>query len=994
MRFLLPALALAVLVAAALLGGGSGPFGAGDLRGGSGVEDAQGHHSKAADERGTADAPAVLAGRPAPPVPLAQGRCGVHGVVRDARSGQPVAGVPVHAIYSYVYEWGHLLASTVAEADGSYALRDLEPCLVPVFVVALGRGWIPERGLDPDVYLQGERRWRVGLRREAWAEHDLRVVPGARVAGEVLLPDGRPAVGATVFVSSAWNGGQSPTHDGFPWAAVPELRTDTAGRFVLDALPPSRGTVFHAGLEGYRGTESDPMALTREKTARIVLRFDDRRDVDVLVLDAVTGHPVARVDVGIGGETRSRPTGRDGRVRLEGVPRSGLRIEAEASGYAAYASEGDAWKILIRRDEEGHEFVEIRLEPEATLRGQVSCPEGLDPGRVRVLVEALAVPGHERFQRDGGVDTDGRFAIVVPSKGRFVVSMSERMENCDYEAPSVEAEPGGPGVVLSPRLTWTREIVLPDSGKTWRLTLLGPVGLPLAGASFRRGFPPHRYDIGVRHALDFENGVVQLDVGPGTPGTWLFVLEPRTASGVAAGTVCLGPFDDRGGERTVRLPVARRLEGRILDDGGRPVAGVEVRACPVPPRDAPANARWGGVLAAGVSDKRGRFVLANLGVDEVDLDVWAWPDFLLPPRVRARVGTDDALVRLRPSVTARVRVLLPDGKPAAHAKIQVTCVEGVRCEAMQGNVWRFREYRTDTSGEIRIEGLDPDASYDLRIEPHWKPPGLQWKRIESWRPQDTAFRLERRACLAGVAVDGAGIPQGGVAVYLRDGEGEIHEVGAGWGGAFTFDDLPPGPVKLGAQHGPARKNTDGLFTVAAQADDEDVQVVVESRRDLRIVFPEGDPGRTQHLRMRITRRDGAGEGPRTDTHYDNDGEFLFRGLEPQARYWVWAGPTETGRHVYLEVPPGVEEVEARLVPGGVVQGTVVLPPKAVHAWVAIQERGIVTRAKIRGDGSFDLIGIPPGTWTVEAECETNSGERTARGTAAAGESVDLDLTVP
>lgn len=419
-----------------------------------------------------------------------------------------------------------------------------------------------------------------------------------------------------------------------------------------------------------------------------------------------------------------------------------------------------------------------------------------------------------------------------------------------------------------------------------------------------------------------------------------------------------------------------------------------MRARPTPPPGRAPVERWGGALAHAISDAHGRFVVDGLGVDEVDLDVWAWPDFTTPSwvRVRTGTGTDDVVLRVRQTRAARVRLLFPDGTPARQGKLQVTAVAGEQWRTMQGAVWRFRVYRPDESGGIRIAGLDPDARYDLYVQPPAGRPGLQGTWLRGWRPEDTDIRLERAGVVAGTVRDPDGKPVHSATVWLRDAEGATHSDGAGWDGDFAFVGLSPGRVVLGACFGPRPASWDGFFTAEAEVGDEDLVVPVHSRRDLRVVFAQGSPRPSTPGRVRLTHRGPAGDATLHGVDWMSDVACLFRGLEPGARYVVWAGPTETGRYAYVEVGPTTTEVELTLVPGGVIAGSVALPAERYDASARIAERGVLLHTRVRDDGSFDLLGVPPGTWTVEVTCDLPSGRsRSARARAAPGDTLHLEL---
>ena len=442
------AVALAVLLLAVLGGAALGvdPLGlldrADDAEEQAGLRTEPGHGDEAAPQP-------TLKGRPPPELPLARGTGGIHGVVRDARTGAPVAGATVHVLRCppncFV---PYSVATTTSDVDGAYHLGDLPHVGEILAVVACGVGWVSERALDPDSWAFQERRWRAGLRRGVWVPHDLAVMRGARLEGEIRRPDGTPAGGASVFVD--WNGGPDATHHGFPWSAVPEATADAAGRFVLDGLPPARGRTVAAYLDGYVRTESDPFDLALDGVAYVSFAFTDHRRIRVRVVDARSGKRIRDAVVEVPEVDRDKPFG--DRVAELVVPPKDVRLEVTAPAYRPYVSHGDAWDDVLRPDGQGGGQGEVRLEPEALVHGRVVCPDGLPPSGVTVRVETLGDPWGA-YAVGGLTSADGAFQIPVPKGARYAVRVdSDPIGRGFYASTPVEADADGAAVVVHARL--------------------------------------------------------------------------------------------------------------------------------------------------------------------------------------------------------------------------------------------------------------------------------------------------------------------------------------------------------------------------------------------------------------------------------------------------------------------------------------------------------------------------------------------------------------
>lgn len=157
----------------------------------------------------------------------------VRGIVVDGH-GRPLPAARVWISSGEAFRW-HGTETLGVAADGTFALRD----------VADGR-WIgalcPGRLRSP---LQQ-------IRRPDGPTRELRIVldrAGCSLAGRVFDPDGRPAADARVFVGA--DSGAVPTSEAIMAGFRPpfDLRTDQAGRFRADGLPPGP-TRVHARAAG------------------------------------------------------------------------------------------------------------------------------------------------------------------------------------------------------------------------------------------------------------------------------------------------------------------------------------------------------------------------------------------------------------------------------------------------------------------------------------------------------------------------------------------------------------------------------------------------------------------------------------------------------------------------------------------------------------------------------------------------------------------------
>ncbi|MBN2495872.1 MAG: carboxypeptidase regulatory-like domain-containing protein [Deltaproteobacteria bacterium] len=122
--------------------------------------------------------------------------------------------------------------------------------------------------------------------------------------------------------------------------------------------------------------------------------------------------------------------------------------------------------------------------------------------------------------------------------------------------------------------------------------------------------------------------------------------------------------------------------GRVVDLGGRPLAGAEVEGRSVQ-----------GGFASGRTDRRGHFCLELGAAHPVRAVLSARAEGYLPEHVPAQPGSPARLVLKRPVRLAGLVSL--DGQPVASAEV-FACTDRVRTA-------------TDSSGRFAIDGLPPDT---------------------------------------------------------------------------------------------------------------------------------------------------------------------------------------------------------------------------------------------------------------------------------------------
>jgi len=124
--------------------------------------------------------------------------------------------------------------------------------------------------------------------------------------------------------------------------------------------------------------------------------------------------------------------------------------------------------------------------------------------------------------------------------------------------------------------------------------------------------------------------------------TWLHVHGARTGTGERLGPAVLGPFTGET-RRTVTLPPAMTIRGRVPGPDAAPVAGVAVSATLA----RPPNERLSLVDDRTRTDATGRFTLDGLAADLYRLRLTPSRKYAEPKPVVVRGGADGVVLRLR-----------------------------------------------------------------------------------------------------------------------------------------------------------------------------------------------------------------------------------------------------------------------------------------------------------------------------------------------------------
>jgi hypothetical protein len=938
----------------------------------------------------------IRADRPDPAAPLEVRllRPGVlEGRVIADGTGVAVAGVPVIAIWADPA--GHDM-KTSSDVEGRYSIRGISPGKSSV--LAFGNGWVSKD-------LAGPARWSralasVDIPDGGSAGRDLVVVPAARLRGRVVDADNRGVAGVLV------EGRVPPEPDGrrdrdLPLDLTGEWKTGRDGGFEVPLLLPGVPYRFTAVRDGVRlaGQETQPAAPG--SAVEVVLRLPPERRLPVRVVDAAEGRPLPGMEVSVSAwffpdEDTSLhcrwTTGEDGTVLVGPLPAVYLRVSIdgvtgryEGASAEVNVSQHDTIEIRVARADaaDAHDLliegtvlspdgnpapgVEWRCrgvddfatdcfggpDPVTDFRGRFRA-EGLRPGAYRV--RATAVRGGRALEGEEEVPAGARDVVV-------------RLHDAALAAAGLD------GADLSGRV---------------RVMVLDAGGAPVPGGKVRAHFivadgsedHEEREMLGGRCAFPPPEG--------GAAKLWIEVLEPKDAGGnpVPLAHGLFGPFPVAPGEIQVRLAPESALEGRVVDASGAGVAGVPVSVvCAF--EEVPGGEQWTrSDLGAAETGADGAFRIGGLAERAYRLTARPPRQYAPPDPLSARGGAKDLRLVLKAAAAPSVTVLDYDGKPVADASVRVS-----REDREDDATASYR--RTSSGGIVRIEGLDPDLTYDLEVMPYGRADLLPAKR-PGWKPADTTVRLEHGYELEVFVKDPGGRPLAEVGVTARDpgASEDLQSSSTDDEGRAILKRLRAGPVRVEASIPGAGGRPSRSAAVTAPAESGKAEIVL-------------DPGGQAMVRVRGWTKDRSGsvyfaadeELEPTQAGVGDDGAIHLRGLDPGKGYNVfireWSdenGKAAIRRCALLRgVKAGDPLREVDLADGKEITGKAVVPA-GTEGWsvAALLGKTILFDGYPAEDGTFRIPAMPDGEWAVVVYFTAPDGRYHAgTGKCAAGGTVEI-----
>ena len=447
----------------------------------------------------------------------------------------------------------------------------------------------------------------------------------------------------------------------------------------------------------------------------------------------------------------------------------------------------------------------------------------------------------------------------------------------------------------------------------------------------------------------------------------------------ADGYIVAGPVTHTidSGSLVVRLERAGRIEGRVVDPRGRPIAGALVRAFgeqataaapgtdslgvtdgPVPPISAAGGSSLA-FIGQATTAPDGVFLLGNLQPGPYTVAA-SHKDFA--PAAIEQVRVDGGATR------SGVRITMERGAELVGRVVddRGDGLESIPVELRAAEERMPRMTVTSSDGSFSFEGVRGEAT--VTALPYDLPPSRTTVTVEGDAPVTVELALSSSLyTMRGRVVDERGFAVSGALITVSSNDPRTptrRNAKSDADGTFSVPALPAPPYSLRAEHPSfSRARLSELEEI------EDVEVVMSA--GVTLLGEVLDDWTNEGLPNASVRLDGP---MKTETKTRSDGTFVFRQL-PTGTYDVNLSHVDyetQAQRVVIEPPRYVDRPQeldrVRLVPGGVVEGEVLDSHGDPVAGAEVTwddpprwHRAVRTDAR----GTFRLRGVPAGSvWII------------------------------
>ncbi len=823
---------------------------------------------------------------------------------------------------------------------------------------------------------------------------------GGRIQGRLILPeDGKISIqdlaGSSVDLQRTTQRGNSSSSSTVRTAKI------EAPAFDFDGLAPDGDYGVSLDTELGYAPQLDGLAVEAGKTREIELEFRPGVTLEGRVQDE-TGAPAAEIDVqanssnparGLRHVWRMAKTGSDGTFRLRGLSPGTVTVHVNATGF-----EREERELTAAQEGELLQGIEFVLKRGFQIAGRVQWPDGSQASKAMIEVQSEN-PAKGWFQSSFPCAEDGSFVASG------LLDASYRLEASGVRTEEVRetSKITGKERTRKKHTTWRATAEHVQGGASGLVLVLDP-GLSLAGlVRDDLGTPLDDFQVearpgdgqgpfrGYRSAdsllKSFKDAGGRFELGGFTPGAWSVAAK-------AKGHAASFPFvvqvpDELANRGPIELVVPRtgRIEGVVVDPGGRGVGGAEVSW--IRGGEEPVTFSFSDEDSIQ-TDAAGRFMLEE--VDPGSVALHASSGVAAP--------SEPVVVELSPGgFVADVELRLRRG---GRITGQVVDASGAGLPEREVDLWSWegnlrRDAATDAAGRFSFENL-PAGHYQVSSDPAPE----EIAAIAGEGSGDLGELLQRNA---DVELE----EEGSADLILAPPE--IHPVRLH--GRVTAGQRPLSQAFLWSSSDEGRSNTtqtdaEGVYELVLagpghhriQVNDSstglqsgseiDVPDVARFAFDIeiaagtisgRVFGPDGSPQAGVAVLTEIAGEEAFGWSP-TGGQTTTEADGAYRLSVPAATYDVIAGRNQPwgeslssfapGRIDGVVVGPGgeISGIDITLRRGGSIEGTVKRADGGSIAmawiWVANESDENVAVRGTDATGAFRIDGLEPGRLRVHA----------------------------
>jgi hypothetical protein len=356
-------------------------------------------------------------------------------------------------------------------------------------------------------------------------------------------------------------------------------------------------------------------------------------------------------------------------------------------------------------------------------------------------------------------------------------------------------------------------------------------------------------------------------------------------------------LEARTSDRSLPLPILtiwgpRDVKGRVVDEMGRPLAGVSVAA---------------GGTEVGITGPNGTFLAPSVVDDPATLEFVRQDLASVALRVELKEGEttlDVGNVVLQPGLRLWGRVTDVDGDPIPEAEV----VLEDRIKTATHARHRGQVVHSDRNGEFIADGLPAEVDVEVEIRAAGYVPARA--QISLAGDEERTFVLRPASRLLGRILDSQEEPLEGAQITLRSSRSEglpsySLNLRSDADGRFVAEDMPPGTAKLGVWAPGFAWHDESVVTEGADVE-LDVHLVAEAAVIGRLTDDAG-----KGIKGAVVRVLGEKTRPGLGDTADAAGSFYLFGLRP-GPLELEVSSTNIRRRFKTLVTPGEQHLEIRL----------------------------------------------------------------------------------